>query len=581
MEITKLVPVRRTAWLLEALLFASVASGSSVRLRAVTESKSPSSQHNEHRQLQEQLLEDQDGDGIPDSLQLLEDQDGDGIPDWIDLTMPDWSNFDWSNVDWTGMSSETIDWSNIAWTPQAWGDFLQGLLGDTATTSLDFCPILESAVGMGNSFGIAGKCLCEGSLGDGLSIDCNFEECVDSLACGSIGLNFTFDDATGLVKTNACMNTTAEKYEEVCFSYQLEMSDSANVFDLDRTCEASYGGKPCDCVMEGLCLAIDCSAYLPGAKMDTCQYLAFEEAGDATSLMPRFPIFNETFDGMFAFESINWTNLDWENLDWDNFGFDRVNWTDVDWSSTQWGSLFGNGMLQDQICPILSSEVLGMSDDVFGGGCSCTGEVESGFNILCSFGQQCVPTTPVDEVAVAKMDTSSLEYTICGDVAVDLTFDNVGSVSGNLCVDFADDIHPITCIDYAIPIADQETQPTCDATYGGEPCKCSIDESLCVKVDCSVYEPTATMDTCQLLALTKQDDIENLVPRFGIPSPVEANTETELTLQEVPQDMESDGEPIGSVVSQSNEAAVDKSSAASFVTSATVVIVAILSIMTL
>jgi len=515
---------------------------------------------------------DENGDQIPDDTGFTVNQNVDGMPDWVDVNMPDWNN-----IDWNSFSTETLDWNNIPWTSEAWQEFLQGITGGDADTTIDVCPILQTAIGMGYNFGIAGKCHCEGTLGNGLRIDCNFNQCVESLVCGDIGLNFTFDDTTGFVKTNTCVNTTTDDYEQVCFSYQTEMPESGDIVDLERTCEATYGGNPCTCAIDGLCLAIDCSAYLPGAKMDTCQYLAFEEAEDSASFMPRFSIFNNSFGEHFAFEDINWTNIDWENLDWNHFGFDKVNWTSVESDSTSWGSLFGNSSVTDQICPILSSRVLGMNEEVFGGGCSCSGDVTSGISISCSFKEECVATTPGEGVAIARMNASFPQTTICGDVNLDLGFNNVGSISGNLCVDYADDIHPITCIDYSIPIADVNNEPTCEATYGGKSCKCSIDQSLCVSVDCSEYESTAVTDTCQVLTLAKQDDVENLVLKFAVPATVASNGNEDETTSQSSEGGDSDKVSNDPFATQGNEANIDNSSATSQMSFVVLTIAAILS----
>lgn len=500
-----------------------------------------------------------DGDGSLGGFPVFEDEDGDGMPDWLDdmTGMPDWSNMDWDNF-----SLENFDWNNVNWNPDEWNGFLQSLLGGTNGGSLppmEFCPILEGAVGIGQSFGLAGGCSCDGTLGNGLSIDCKFEECLEgSLVCGTVGLNVTVEDSTGLVKTTVCMDTALDQYEEICFSYQFDMTRaSGNVFDMENSCTASYGNNPCSCTMEAMCLAIDCSAYLPGAKMDTCQALAFELPEDAVSLMPRFAIFNDSIDGIFNFENIDWLNLDWQNIDWNNFDFGQVDWTNVDWASTPWGSLFNNDMTQVDVCPILTGRVLGMPNDVLAEGCSCEGELTSGFNVLCSFEKQCV-SPPTGEVAIAR-DASSSPATICGDVALDLAFDNVGAVTGNLCVDFAEDVHPITCVDYSIPVAaDQENLPKCQATYGGDICECTIEQNLCVKIDCSMYEPTAVMDTCQILAIENQGDTEKLVPRFGIPSPAvedeEASTAPEETIQnEIAGENIKDETPSEKIISEANE----------------------------
>ena len=122
-------------------------------------------------------------------------------------------------------------------------------------------------------------------------------------------------------------------------------------------------------------------------------------------------------------------------------------------------------------------------------------------NILCSFDDICTS-----------------DPSLCGDAAIDFGFDTVAGVNANLCVEFDNGVHPITCVDFDIPFAQDRTTPmTCQATYDGETCDCSIDESSCVLIDCSMYEPTAVMDTCQKFGLKQSGDVSSLIPRFDIP----------------------------------------------------------------
>jgi hypothetical protein len=453
--------------------------------------------------------------------------------------------------DWTDLGN--FDWNTMEWTSESWQTFLQTMNGGTASGGdalLEICPIVEFVIGIGQEYGIAGDCSCQEVQGGNLTIQCGFQDlCLEGdTVCASAGLNFTVDQGSGSVNTSVCMEVSDVELPEVCFSYQMDSVDAGStgaVFEVVQTCDASYGGKPCKCdIQDDLCLLVDCSAYLPGATMDTCQQLAFDNTQDAISMIPPFNVFDRVVNGSFAFESIDWGTIDWNNIDWQNFGFDRVNWTSMDWPSLTWGSIFPTDMTVVDICPILTQYVLGM-DEELSGDCACDGELESGFSVLCSFEKQCTENGANDAIAISQTD--SLPSTeICGDIVLDLGFDGVGSVSGNLCVDFEEDIHPTTCIEYSIPIADQESLPTCTATYGSDPCECTIDQNLCVKVDCSAHEETAVMDQCQILNAQKVRDVELLIPRFDIPSPAAEDGEEENTEGTIPEagEQESGGDSL-------------------------------------
>jgi len=480
------------------------------------------------------------------------------------------------DVDWETIleSPESITnnlsaWEGKEWTSDSWQDFLNNITATADPTTVSVCPIVELAMGIGEAFGVAGGCTCvedDGgevtSNGNFLQIQCAFQDlCLDNgdtsmtmttttgdnsaALCASAGLNFTVEEGTGAVTTAVCLDFPVDVMAEVCFSYQLEVGSD----NLAQSCSATYDGKACQCQIgpDDLCLLVDCSAYLPGAKIDSCQQLAFVDTEDALSLIPEFDVFDGFMNGTFVFESIDWNAIDWNNIDWTNFGFDQVNWTSMDWPSLTWGSVFSNVTDSVDICSILTQEVLGMDDEIVGS-CTCSGDLTSGFNVRCSFEKQCAGPVAVDDgvVAIARESSSLVPSSgeICGDVVLDLGFEGtVGSVNGNLCVDFAEDVHPTTCIEYSIPIADLTSLPTCTATYGGQPCNCVIDENLCVAVDCSEYEETAVMDQCQILSVdeTTTTEVQSmLVPKFSIPSAV-TDVEEGPSDEQVPGDNSAGG----------------------------------------
>merc|ERR1711937_276056 len=65
----------------------------------------------------------------------------------------------------------------------------------------------------------------------------------------------------------------------------------------NSSCEATYGGNQCECTMDGnFCMTIDCTPFLEGGKMDTCQMLSMIDAGDLASWFPNFDAFLPGFD---------------------------------------------------------------------------------------------------------------------------------------------------------------------------------------------------------------------------------------------------------------------------------------------
>jgi len=438
--------------------------------------------------------------------------DGIDIPGLIPT--PNWTNIDWS------LPADPQEWNNFNWTDDSWQDFLQNV-----NQAIDFCPFVELAVGIGQEFGSEGDCTCREAEGGDffLQVKCGFGNiCLDSTLCASADLNFTADQTSGMMNISTCVDSTNTGLEEICFSYTLDTTP-----DVAQTCEATYGGQSCVCDIENLCLKLDCSAYLPGAKMDTCQILSTEFAIDAESWIPSLDIFDDLFNGTFSFDEVNWDNLDWANVDWDNFNFDLVNWTAMDWPTMTWDSIFGETLLMtEDICPILTEQILKLDDQLAG---SCTCNNDAGYNnVLCKFVSQCtadIPDFDGDENdGATAISRTNMNSGLCGDILFDLGFnDGIDSIDTKLCVDFEEDIHPTTCIDFGIPFADTESDPTCTATYGGKACTCSIDKDLCVVVDCSEWEETAIMDTCQKISPVETTEVREMVPKFGIPSAASAD----------------------------------------------------------
>jgi len=275
----------------------------------------------------------------------LGDGDGDG-----DGALGDTLDSDKEAND-TGSGSDSgdgIHWGDVG----AWNEWLAMLLdeipdgrGDGLTIrdangdagfDLDVCAIVEMAIGMGSSFGIDASCECDGDFDNtttGMAIGCSFEECAPGTdICGTVGLDFVFGGPDGTINMTACAEFTggATTFQETCFSYEIDVKggiDSGSGSGITQTCGATYGGQQCDCTIENLlCLSIDCSPFLPGAKIDTCQLLSMVDSDSLENWVPNFDVFQPGFE--LEADDIPWEILDFENLDFENFDVTAVRWGD-------------------------------------------------------------------------------------------------------------------------------------------------------------------------------------------------------------------------------------------------------------
>ena len=439
--------------------------------------------------------------------------------DFIDWNSMDWENVDWSNFDFGDLVWNTTSgdfWDGINMDDIKWGDMFGGF--DFDITAI--CPALEQFAGIGQSFGVAGGCTCNGDLAEGLGIDCNFEnECVSDNYnssmlpyCGSVDMDVSFGQVPNTYSTNVCAQLSStdgdDSYPEICYSYTMSMVDSS----ISLSCVATYGDTECSsCTIENFCMSMDCNNVLPGAAMDSCQHLDDVFMVDTSSdnnkavgagLMPRLQIFEPDFE--LDFGEIDWMSVDWENMDWPNFDMDSL-WNHSNWDSTEWRDIFDINVDATMICPVLEN-LAGMGEE-FGiaGGCACAGDSTSGLDLDCSFEEVC---------------TDNNDDSLCGSTDITFEFDDLGSIAGEACVDFAGDDHPNTCFSYNIPLADPNTLPECAATYGEAACGCTIDENFCVSIDCSAYDSAAVTDTCQTLSWDTSDDVITFIPRFAQKSSV-------------------------------------------------------------
>jgi len=311
------------------------------------------------------------------------------------------------------------------------------------------CPIVELALGMGAGFLVAASCDCDGDLATGLTLSCGFDQCApgsNSEICGRVDLNFVFGGPDGTVDMTACVDFEGDRFEETCFSYTIDVTlnngsgssssltqnqNQNRVFD--QACEATYGGNPCECnINNGLCLSLDCSMYVPGAKIDTCQMLTMADNvfdgntdadgninGALESWIPGFDIFQENFQ--LRADDISWEMLDFQNLDFDAFDVPAIAWNgfglgaqtnedgenegdgdgerDNNMTERTWMDLIGpdsNPTFLDAegiapgVCTLLS-RVANLSDELgIEGSCVCGYDESTGLmDVSCAFSESC------------------------------------------------------------------------------------------------------------------------------------------------------------------------------------------------
>mmetsp|Transcript_28440 Transcript_28440/g.47270 ORF Transcript_28440/g.47270 Transcript_28440/m.47270 type:complete len:542 (-) Transcript_28440:92-1717(-) len=433
------------------------------------------------------------------------------FPEMDDMELPGWTQ-DWlngttSNTDWSSPNAWQ-DWFNSLWEGQDFGGGGEGF---------ELCPILETAIGMTQSFGIAAECKCDGDMATEMEISCTFEDCLSAgdvadavtsasekqgdLVCGTIGMSFTFGGEAGAVTASVCADFPGEQYKETCFSYEISMASGNSP---TQACQASYGGVDCDCSIESWCLNVNCSTILPGAAMDTCQYLSMQDGGDLASWLPQFQVFDSDF--VLDADAIPWRSLDWDNLDWNNFNMSAVQWSSPDWLSETWTDLVGgvSDSVSSGVCMLMSKAVQMREELGLKGGCTC--DAKNGLEMTCSFAELCSET----------LDGNG--EPVCASANMTLGFGGtVSAVDNEVCVNYFGETHPETCFSYSIPVADKTAPPTCTAKYGGNECICTMDENFCLSVDCSEFEPSAVTDTCQFVNLNGPVEAERFMLAFQAP----------------------------------------------------------------
>jgi hypothetical protein len=420
---------------------------------------------------------------------LQEDED--------DFDLGEWAEELWDNaLDAVGLGSEDdentdesnneIDWGN----PDAWDDWFVGLLQETEAmvselTEFDVCTIIEEGIGIESEFGAAANCGCLGDFGSGLEVDCSFENCWESVSpefdgiCSTVDLNFSFGGPDGTIDFRACSNT--EGFEEICFSYQLDIKGSDDSIWPTQTCEATYGGQPCSCNIDsGVFLSVDCSSLLPGATFGAVKedLLSTVDIEDLEHWFPEFDMVQ--LDFQLAANTVPWETLDLENLDFDNFDITAVEWGGengdfefdfdgefedfvADLEST-WRDLFGDNptffdadeKLSDGVCTLMAQAV-DLSEELGAdGSCSCGYEDSTGVMALsCAFSETCVAedesTTTGDNILGIGLPP------LCGSVTMNLTYANLAEIYADVCVTYSD--FPKTCYSYGIPFASSPFPP--------------------------------------------------------------------------------------------------------------------------
>lgn len=283
--------------------------------------------------------------------------DGDGASDGVV------GNFDGSNIG--GNPNNDVQWGDAG----AWDEWLamlvdldgNGILNGGANGNggldLDVCTIVEAAIGMGAGFGVEANCECNGDFDTGFEIDCKFDACNappsgGSDVCGTVDLAFVFGGPNGIVDMTACVDdfetggdnsVNESEFKKTCFSYGIDLTVAEG--ETTQTCEATYGGQQCDCNIENdVCLKADCSRFVPGAKIDTCQILSMTGDEALENWIPDFDVFQSNFE--LRAENVPWNGLDFENMDFENFDMGEVQWgeyyNNAAEKATTWIDLIGD-----------------------------------------------------------------------------------------------------------------------------------------------------------------------------------------------------------------------------------------------
>ena len=79
------------------------------------------------------------------------------------------------------------------------------------------------------------------------------------------------------------------------------------------------------------------------------------------------------------------------------------------------------------------------------------------------------------------------------------------------------------------PLQTTSMPPECSATYGDGECTCTMDENFCITVDCSEFEPSAKIDTCQVVGLDGAVEAQSFMLAFGTPEEDTTTTDEETT----------------------------------------------------
>jgi len=220
-----------------------------------------------------------------------------------------------SNTDITGNGNDLIeditDELNVGG-GSTWEAWLESFIDNTSLSDdTDICDIAELAIGMTEEFLDDASCACTGSLQSGdFDIECAVvDQCIGGSGnmmgngpgpgngigpgnsdgqglCGTVKLDFAFGGADGIINAKACADVQKDDFEQICFSYGIDMGSGDGNSVIKQTCAASYGGNSCGCAIDGLCLAVDCSNFFPegGGTINTCNMLDFtsERNNDGT-----------------------------------------------------------------------------------------------------------------------------------------------------------------------------------------------------------------------------------------------------------------------------------------------------------
>ena len=131
----------------------------------------------------------------------------------------------------------------------------------------DVCHAVQDYLGTASGIGqdVVTSCVCQGDLMDTISMDCNFDHvCDDSGVCSDIEVNATLSHLFGsdtMMSIETCVDSDDPTLEKLCFGLDFAKPH----FFTPDSCTATYGGRDCDCTVNGWQIDVNCPDFPPSS----------------------------------------------------------------------------------------------------------------------------------------------------------------------------------------------------------------------------------------------------------------------------------------------------------------------------